>query len=215
MKKQLLRGRSQHERDALPGRVSLYRIALCCPAAPELGCGSRAKPVLLELEANPAAVAEAWLNHTGTLLAVVGKITFPRSALVQSLLDRHGLAGKALRGKERTSALDGFLSGAGWYRGSEVNRLGEKEAEIIAARLVRRLRASLPLSEDKIEALRSAFAEVCTNELVHHSQKPEKTRRERIARAIVEAGRRHLDAREIDALQPVVAAGYRPLRGEE
>ncbi|MBI2311421.1 MAG: hypothetical protein HYU77_02840 [Betaproteobacteria bacterium] len=96
MKKQLFRRRSPHERATLPGRVSLYRIALRCRAAPGLGCGSRAKPVPLELERNPA-VAEAWLNRSGTLLAVVGEITYPRSAFLQSLLDRHGLNGKALR----------------------------------------------------------------------------------------------------------------------
>jgi len=194
--------------------VSLYRIALCCRAAPGLGCGSRAKPVLLELERNPA-VAEAWLNRSGTLLAVVGKITYPRSAFLQSLLDRHWLNGKALRGKERASALGGFLSGAGWYRGTEVDRLSEKEAEIIAARLVRRLRARFPLSDDKAEALRPAFAKVCTHELIHHPPKPEKTRRERIAREIVEAGRQHLDEKQVAVLQRVVAAGYRPLRNEK
>lgn len=214
MKEQLLRGRSQHERDTLPARVSLYRIALGCRAAPGLGCGSRAKPVLLGLERNPA-VAEAWLNRTGTLLAVVGKIIYPRSAFLQSLLDRRGMAGKALRGEERARALEGFLSGAGWYRGTEVDRLSEKEAQIIAARLVRRLRARLPLSDDMADALRAAFAEVCTHELVHHPPKPVKARRDRIARDIVEAGRRHLDATEIAVLQEVVAAGYRPLRGEE
>lgn len=37
MKEQLLRDRALHERDTLPGRVSLYRIALCCRAAPGLG----------------------------------------------------------------------------------------------------------------------------------------------------------------------------------
>lgn len=97
-------------------------------------------------------MAEAWLNHTGTLLAVVGKITYPGSALLQSLLARHGLNGTALRGEERARALKGFLSGAGWYRGTEVDRLSEKEAEIIAARLVRRLRARLPLSDEKAES---------------------------------------------------------------
>jgi hypothetical protein len=168
---------------------------------------------LLGLEANPA-VAEAWLDRSGIMLVVVWKSACPPSAFFQSFLGRHGLTGKALRGKDRKRALDGFLSGAGWYRGSEVDRLSEKEAEIIAARLVRRLRARFPLSDDKAEALRPAFAQVCTYELVHHPRKPVKARRDRIAREIVEAGRRHLDAKELAALQQVVAAGYRPLRGE-
>ncbi|MBI4192271.1 MAG: hypothetical protein HY525_17245 [Betaproteobacteria bacterium] len=111
--------------------------------------------------------------------------------------------------------MDGFLSGAGWYRGSEVDRLSEKEAEIIAARLVRRLRARLPLSDDKADALRPAFAEVCRLELVHHPWKPAKARRDRIARGIVEAGRQYLEEKQVAVLQQVVAAGHWPLRNEE
>jgi len=30
--------------------VSFYKVPLVCGAAPEIGCGSRSKPVLLELE---------------------------------------------------------------------------------------------------------------------------------------------------------------------
>src|SRR6266849_4002430 len=55
-----------------PRRISLYEVPLVCPAAPEIGCGSRSKPVLLALEQQPA-VAEAWLNRAGTVMAVVWK----------------------------------------------------------------------------------------------------------------------------------------------
>ncbi len=44
--------------------ISFYKTPLVCNAAPEIGCGSRAKPALLELEKNPA-VKEAWLNRSG------------------------------------------------------------------------------------------------------------------------------------------------------
>lgn len=161
------------------------------------------------------SVAEAWLNRTGTLLAVAGKITYPRSVFVRSLLERHGLTATALRGEERAKALACFLSGAGWYRRTEADRLSEQEAEIISARFVRRLRAKLPLSEDRAEMLRAAFTAVCFHELVAHPAKPELARREWITREIMEAGRRYLDAKELAALQEVVAAGYRPLPGEE
>src|SRR5258708_1259674 len=46
--------------------VSIYKVGLICNAAPNIGCGSRSKPVLLTLEKNPA-VKEAWLNRQGTM----------------------------------------------------------------------------------------------------------------------------------------------------
>ena len=42
--------------------ITFYKTPLVCNAAPQIGCGSRAKPTLLELEKNPA-VKEAWLNR--------------------------------------------------------------------------------------------------------------------------------------------------------
>ena len=53
-------------------RISLFEVALRCEAAPEIGCGSRSKPVLLQLEREPM-ITEAWLNESGTVLAVVGR----------------------------------------------------------------------------------------------------------------------------------------------
>src|SRR6266496_2162348 len=50
--------------------VSIYQVPWRCPAALQIGCGSHAKPILLELEQNPG-VSEAWLNRQGTAVAVV------------------------------------------------------------------------------------------------------------------------------------------------
>jgi hypothetical protein len=74
-------------------RVSLFEVALRCEAAPEIGCGSRSKPVLLELEREPI-ITEAWLNETGTVLAVVGtegSSHDSRSEIVQSILEKNGV----------------------------------------------------------------------------------------------------------------------------
>src|SRR5262249_48913282 len=50
--------------------VSMFEVPWVCPAAPAIGCGSHAKPILLQLERNPS-VREAWLNRQGTMVAVV------------------------------------------------------------------------------------------------------------------------------------------------
>src|SRR5438128_338026 len=53
-------------------RISVFKAPLVCPAAPQIGCGSASKPILLDLERQPG-VLEAWLNRAGTIIAVVWK----------------------------------------------------------------------------------------------------------------------------------------------
>src|SRR5436305_10109467 len=53
-------------------RISVFKAPLVCPAAPQIGCGSASKPILLDLEKQPG-VLEAWLNRAGTIIAVVWK----------------------------------------------------------------------------------------------------------------------------------------------
>src|SRR6266446_6427998 len=53
-------------------RISVFKAPLVCPAAPQIGCGSASKPILLDLEKQPG-VLEAWLNRAGTIIAIVWK----------------------------------------------------------------------------------------------------------------------------------------------
>src|SRR5262250_1016817 len=53
-------------------RISVFKAPLVCPAAPQIGCGSASKPILLDLE-KQSGVAEAWLNRAGTRIAIVWK----------------------------------------------------------------------------------------------------------------------------------------------
>ncbi len=141
-----------------PDRVSIFEAPLQCPAAPQIGCGSRAKPLLLELERD-SNVSEAWLNRAGTKIAVVWKPESKAKA-------RRGVATKLkeqeateIKGKPRDEAITEFLSGNGWYRGAEADRLSEEEAGIIAARLVQRVEAKTTLPKEKAEALQRALAD--------------------------------------------------------
>lgn len=61
--------RAENKKVLPPDRVSIYQVSLVCPAAPQIGYGTRAKPVLLALE-RETTVAEAWLNRAGTLMAI-------------------------------------------------------------------------------------------------------------------------------------------------
>jgi copper chaperone CopZ len=95
-------------------RVSLFEVPLECGAAEGLGCGSAAKPILNELDRSPQ-IAEARINHPGTVLAVVWKNPNDRSdAAVEALFENHHLAAAALRGQAREKALREFQSEL-WY----------------------------------------------------------------------------------------------------
>src|SRR6266481_5495110 len=130
--------------------VSVYQVPWRCPAALQIGCGSHAKPVLLELEQNPG-VSEAWLNRQGTAVAVVWKADAKRNARRDA--EKTLKVGKAskLSGQARSKTLADFDSGKGWYRGADVDRLSEEEAGVIAARWVRRVQAKTTLAEEKAE----------------------------------------------------------------
>ena len=86
-----------------PDQVSLFRVPLPCGFAPKIGCGSLARPLLVALERTPG-ITEAWLNHEGTLLAVVGSKTFTderRAQVVKATLEADDILSEELRGQER------------------------------------------------------------------------------------------------------------------
>lgn len=155
-----------------PDRISIFQVPLRCPAAPQIGCGSSAKPILLMLERD-AEVSEAWLNRTGMLIAVVWKSKSPARNVVTKLKSQLSAAGccangsdiAELKGEPKAAALKEFQSG-GWYRGADVDRLSKEEAGIIAARLVSRLQAKSPLAQDKAKGLQEALREALSERLI-------------------------------------------------
>src|SRR5215469_13522545 len=131
-------------------RISIFKVPLVCPAAPQIGCGSASKPILLDLEKQPG-VLEAWLNRAGTRIAIVWKPGSDAETRRKLAADLEGDRATELDGKLRDETVADFLSGKGWYRGADVDRLSEEEAGIIAARLVKRVLTKTTLSKDKAE----------------------------------------------------------------
>src|SRR5260221_5135932 len=149
-------------------RISLFEVALRCEAAPEIGCGSRSKPVLLQLEREPM-ITEAWLNEPGTVLTVVGKEGSNRESrfkTVQSILEKNGVTATELQGEARETQFKSFVSGKDWYRGAEVDNLSKREARTIAARLVHRIQAKAPLAREKANALEVSVAGAFQSRLI-------------------------------------------------
>src|SRR2546428_5391356 len=164
---------------ATPDRISVFKAPLVCPAAPQIGCGSASKPILLDLE-KQHGVLEAWLNRAGTIISVVWKPDSDaetRRNVTAELKEDHATE---LEGKSRDNAVQDFLSGKSWYHGADVDRLSEEEADIIAARLVRWVRAKTVLANDKAEGLQGAFSDTLRKDLTGKSTGP--NRLEDIAR---------------------------------
>lgn len=193
-------------------RVSFYRVPLVCEAASDLGCGTRAKPVLQDLKHLPG-VSDAWLNRTGNLIAVAGTAIGRGSAL--ELLRRHRIKAEPLRGEPHEIASRAFASGSGWHRAAEVDRLSDEEARAIARRLTARLRASTQIAEARTNALENAIEAACAHELINNPAQSAPARKRRLAKAILAAAQKHLDDTLLGTFADLVRLGHRPLLGEE
>jgi len=198
-------------------RVSIYEVPLVCPAAPNIGCGSKSKPILLDLENQSTTVAEAWLDRTGTHVAIVWiENTLPtsRSAKVESVFKKYNLNAEEIGDKEYTQLLQDFSSGKDWYRGTNVDRLTEEEAIIIADRLVRRIKNKVSISDTGANALESAFANFFKKRFIEDSAKPRINSKTKIEEELLVVGRKCIDKKDEVILQEIISLGYRPLPDE-
>jgi hypothetical protein len=189
-------------------RISLFSVPLVCEAAPEIGCGSRSKPILLELQRQPE-IAEAWVNETGTVLAVVwmdASDSQARAKTVETILETNGAAGTELNGQNREIELKKFATRNNWYRGAEVDNLSKREAAIIAARLVRRVQAKVALSEEKAQGLATKLAQVIQDRFISEARSSKLEFYEEVMKVV----RENLDERGVAAFQEAIAKGYRP-----
>ena len=111
--------------------ITFYKTPLVCNAAPEIGCGSRSKPALLEMEKNPA-IKEAWLNRSGTVIAIVWKDKPQTEAVARPIFDENDIEFTELKEKEAVPYLKTFRKTNLWYRGADVDMLSREEASVIA-----------------------------------------------------------------------------------
>jgi len=197
---------AENKSAATPDRISVFKAPLVCPAAPQIGCGSASKPILLDLERRPG-VLEAWLNRAGTRIAVVWKPdadAATRSKVAADLKEDRVIE---LDGKPREEAVTDFLSGKGWYHGAEVDRLSGEEAAIIAASLVRRVQAKTPLAQDKAERLERTLTDAFRKNFIGENHDE--------GMSVRQLAGDFLDERQIAALKEAIEAGVRPLPNEK
>jgi len=200
--------------DKSTAAMRFLRVPLVCGAAPHVGCGTIARPVLVEVE-QQRGVREAWLNREGTILGVVCAVEAGDFDDVLRALSRHGIAGIELEHHERQLAHEAFVRGNGWYRPTQLQELSAEEARVIAARLVRRLEQNIALSADTAQTLTGRLEQAGARALASASPTSAAIRREQVASALLDAGRDVLEPLEFAAFKAVVELGHRPLPGED
>lgn len=115
--------------------VSFYEAPLVCHAAPSIGCGSKAKFLLVDLEKYNDAVEGAWLNKAGTVVAVKWKTKTEankKTEIIKTVSTNHNIELTTLAQAEATDYAKTFPSSSEWYKGKEVDKLSKEEAGIIA-----------------------------------------------------------------------------------
>jgi hypothetical protein len=196
--------------------VGFYKVPLMCHAAPGIGCGSRSKPVLLDLESK-TIVNEAWLDREGKILAIVWKrsaVAADRAIVVMAVRRAHDLSAEELNGRAREEALASFRFGGGWHRGADVDRLSEQEAGIIANRLVLRVTAEAPTISSKAELLQPIITDIIRGCLVGSPDPSSARCRETFAEDLIAVVGDHLSGAETDAMVKAAKAGFQPLADE-
>jgi copper chaperone CopZ len=115
--------------------VSFYEAPLVCHAAPSIGCGSKAKFLLVDLEKYNDEVAGAWLNKTGTVVAVKWNpktVEDKKAEIIKTVSANHNIELTTLAQTEATDYTKTFPNSSEWYKGKEVDKLSKEEAGIIA-----------------------------------------------------------------------------------
>lgn len=202
--------------------LSFYKVPMVCKAAPAIGCGSLAKPVLSVLEGQSAVVAGAWLNRTGTVLAVQWKPnTLPaqRETVVRQAFAKSDLTAEAMSGAEAATLAKSFGTGKSWYAASGVDQLSREEAVVIANRLVQRVQTQVPLTAAQqrtlADQINTAFSARFTASAASLSSTTGTDRAAQVNQRILEASAGSLNPAQQLALKEALAKGFRPVAGDQ
>jgi len=118
--------------------ITFHEVQLVCGAASDIGCGSRSKPILLDLEKEPT-IKEAWLNRPGTIVAIVWNDDVePNVKALPTIFKKHGKSFTTITGEGYKKQLASFKADK-WYQGADVDELSMEEAGRIATQIIEQL----------------------------------------------------------------------------
>jgi len=145
--------------------ITFYKTPLVCNAAPTIGCGSRAKPVLLEMEKNPA-IKEAWLNRAGTMVAIVWKGNAQTLAVAEPIFKENSVSFTELNEVDAAPYLKTFRKPGLWYHGADVDMLSREEASTIANSAVKFALENKLITQDEAVKIKADAQAYFDKELV-------------------------------------------------
>jgi len=203
--------------------ISFYKVPLVCGAAPAIGCGSKAKPILLGLE-EQKEIAEAWLNRSGTMIAIVWNRTTDielRHNASDEIFKKNKLKVEEIDGKEYKSLLKVFENKKDWLRGEDVDQLSKEEASQIAERLIARTNLKTPLTKYKSENLKREIASILTTRFtkkysykINDEDAWSEEIKKKLENQLLESGKKYLDENEMQSFMEAVALGLGPIEKE-
>ena len=145
--------------------ITFHHVNLVCSAATDIGCGSRSKPILLDLE-KEESIKEAWLNRTGTIVAIVWRENVePRNDLVSAIFIKHGKSIETIEGSAYQEKFSSFQTEK-WYQGTEVDQLSMEEAGRIASQFVNPLVVGGILSQEDAPKMHAEIEKYIQNEFM-------------------------------------------------
>jgi copper chaperone CopZ len=147
------------------GPVTFYEVPLVCNAAPTIGCGSRSKPALLQLEKN-AAVKEAWMNRPGTVIAIVWKDKPQTETVAKPIFEENNIEYTEVSEEEASLHKKTLAKGKEWLRGGDVDKLSIKEAGTIAKSAVKFGVENKLMTKDEAKKIKKEIEEYFKAELV-------------------------------------------------
>ena len=150
--------------------ITFYDVPLVCGAAPAIGCGSRAKPLLMDLEQR-TAIKEAWLNRAGTIVVIVWSGPARTEEVAKPVFERHEIPYTERRDDKQTT--ESFRSEGRWLRGAEVDRLSLEEARVIAETSVSAAARERLVSVEEATQIKSDIEAYFRDELVRLRTKQE------------------------------------------
>jgi len=119
--------------------VSFYETPLVCHAAPSIGCGSKAKFLLIDLEKYKDEVQGAWLNRKGTVVAIKWNVQTgenKKAEIIKAVSTDHYTELTALSQAKATVFFESFHDSGEWLKGRQVDQLSKEEANIIAHNII-------------------------------------------------------------------------------
>ena len=180
--------------------ISFYDVPLVCGAAPSIGCGSRTKPLLIDLEWQ-TPIKEAWLNRTGTIVAIVWRGPVRMEEVGRPIFERHEVRYNERRPDKETAQFS--RTNGRWLQGAEVDRLSLEEAQQIAETSVVSATRDGLVSLEEAAQIKADIEAYFRNELVKFRTRQEllKDARSKFPQAILNVYEKHVGRERTAAVQ--------------